>query len=146
MDRTPTRSLAIVLEEVRSERQTQLSHFDSLDSKAGIVLGFAGALVALTPSGSPVLAGAGRWLAIVSGFVALWTFWPRRYWSIDLRPFRNKYLGAEPAFTAVRLLDTQIDMLERTGTILKSKAGRLKVSMVALAIAVLLVGIGLGLD
>ena len=124
----------------------QLSHFDSLDSKAGIVLGFAGALVALTPGGSPGLANPGRWLAIVSGFLALWTFWPRRYWSTNLRPFRDKYLVAEPAFTAIRLLDTQIDMIERMGSILKSKAVRLKASMVALASAVLLVGIGLGLD
>ena len=119
------RSLAIVVDEVRVERQMQLSHFDSLDSKAGIVLGFAGALVALTPSGFSALVSAGRALAIVSGFSALWTFWPRRYWSTDLRPLRDKYLAAEPAFTTVRLLDTQIDMIERMGHILQNKALRL---------------------
>ena len=124
----------------------QLSHFDSLDSQAGIVLGFAGALVALTPGNARGLATAGRWLAIASGFLALWTFWPRRYWSIDLRPFRDKYLSAEPSFTAIRLLDTQIDMIERMGLTLSSKAVRLKTSMLTLASAVLLVGIGLGLD
>lgn len=32
----PVRSLEIVAEEVKSERQMQLTHFDSLDSKAGI--------------------------------------------------------------------------------------------------------------
>lgn len=43
-------SIEIVLEEVRFEREAQLQHFDSLDAKAGILLGFAGALVALAPS------------------------------------------------------------------------------------------------
>ena len=66
VDRSPTRSIAIVFDEVRSERRMQLSHFDSLDSQAGIVLGFAGALVALTPGNAPGLATAGRWLAIAS--------------------------------------------------------------------------------
>ncbi|MGB8361963.1 MAG: hypothetical protein WCE80_11260, partial [Acidimicrobiia bacterium] len=31
----------------RSERIAQLSHFDSLDTKAGLVLGFAGVLIAV---------------------------------------------------------------------------------------------------
>lgn len=102
--------------------------------------------MALTPSGSSGLVSVGRALAIACGFSALWTFWPRRYWSTDLRPFRDKYLSAEPEFTTVRLLDTQIDMIERMGRILQSKAVRLKLSMVALAGAVLFVGVGLGFD
>jgi hypothetical protein len=48
------RSLDIVFEELRTERDQQLHHFDALDQKAGIVLGFAGALVALAPGGSDV--------------------------------------------------------------------------------------------
>ena len=44
------RSLDVVREEIRIERAAQLQHFDALDSKAGIVLGFAGAIVALAPS------------------------------------------------------------------------------------------------
>ncbi len=41
-------SLDLLLDTVRQERSAQLSHFDSLDSKAGIVLGFAAALIALS--------------------------------------------------------------------------------------------------
>ena len=82
--------------------------------------------------------------AVVSGFLSLWTFWPRRFWSTDLRPLRDRYLAAEPEFTSLRLLDTQIDMAQQTGAILRSKAFRLKEAMITLAIAVLLTGQGLG--
>ena len=94
---------------VLTERDHQLQHFDALDQKAGIVLGFAGALVALAPARPEVLLSLARAAAVVSGFLCLSTFWPRRYWSTDLRPLRDKYLAAEPSFTRLRLLDTQID-------------------------------------
>jgi hypothetical protein len=75
--------------------------------------------------------------------MALWTVWPRRYWSTNLRSLRDKYLAAEPEFTLVQLLDTKIDMAERTAGILHAKATRLKYAMVTLASSVLLTGIGL---
>ena len=140
------RSLDLVLEEVRSERQLQLSHFDAIDTKAGIVLGFAGALVALAPPRAELLLDLGRALAVVCGFLCLWTFWPRRYWSTSLRPFRDKYLASELEFAKIHLLDTQIGMADRRSETLASKAMRLKLAMLALALAVLLTAGGIGVD
>lgn len=108
------------------------------------MLGFAGALVALGSRQTHVLVDLGRVAAVISCSPSLWTFWPRRYWSTDLRPFRDKYLAAEPEFARLRLLDTQVDMAERMAGILRHKATRLKLAMVALAVAVLLTAIGLG--
>lgn len=139
------RSLDVVREEVRAERGAQLQHFDSIDTKAGILLGFAGALVALAPGRTTVLVQAGRAVAVVSGFLALWTVWPRRYWSTNLRSLRDKYLAAEPQFTLLQVVDTQIDMAERMAEILHRKGTHLKRAMVALAAAVFLIGIGLGI-
>jgi len=140
------RSLDLVLEEVRSERDLHLAHFDAIDTKAGIVLGFAGALVALAPPRAKLLLDLGRALAVVCGFLCLWTFWPRRYWSTNLRPFREKYLAAELEFTKIHLLDTQIGMAHRMSEILATKAMRLKLAMIALALAVLLTAVGIGVD
>jgi hypothetical protein len=122
------RSLDPVLEEVRSERNSQLRHFDALDAKAGIILGFAGALVALSPSGG-LLVNLGRGAAVLSGLLALWTFWPRRYWAMNLRNLRDLYIASEPSFTQLRILDTQIEMTEQLSGALHSKARRLKWSM-----------------
>jgi len=66
------RSIDLILAEVRIEREGQLKHFDALDSKAGVILGFAGAIVAITRTGGHVLVNPGRLLAITSGLLAIW--------------------------------------------------------------------------
>ena len=46
----------------------------------------------------------------------------------------------------MKLLDTHIEMAERTAEIIRRKAVSLRLAMVALASAVLLTAVGLGLD
>lgn len=41
-------SLEVVRDQVRIELDLQFRHFDALDSKAGVVLGFSGAIVAIS--------------------------------------------------------------------------------------------------
>jgi hypothetical protein len=142
--RAGTRSLQVVLGEVRVERDAQLRHFDALDAKAGIILGFAGAIVALAPS-HHLVAGIGRLVAVISGLLSLWTFWPRRFELTNLYALREKYLGAEPEFTMLVLLDTQISMMATTRDTLDHKASRLKAAMTSLALAVVLVAAGIPL-
>jgi hypothetical protein len=124
------RSLEPILEEVRVERDGQLRHFDGLDTKAGIILGFAGALIALSPAGN-VLIHVGRLAAMASGFLALAAFWPRGYWGTNTRRLREKYLASEPDFTKLNLLDTQIAMAETVRAVLLKKARPLKAAMAA---------------
>ena len=103
--------------------------------------------MALAPPRTELLLGLGRGLAVVCGFLCLWTFWPRRYWSTNRRPFRDKYLAAEVEFAkTVHLLDTQIGMADRMSETLASKAMRLKLAMFALALAVFLTAVGIGVD
>ena len=51
-------SLEVIGNEVSRERDRQLSHFERMDTKAGIILGLAGAVAALSSRGSPGLASA----------------------------------------------------------------------------------------
>jgi hypothetical protein len=74
------RSLDVISEEVRVEREAQQRYFDALDAKAGILLGFAGILIALARGDGPAIL-AGRLVAAISGVLALAAFWPRDYWS-----------------------------------------------------------------
>ena len=60
MDPRRVRSITLVKEIVRDERSAQLAHFDALDTKAGVILGFAGVLVALSPSGRSIWVGLGK--------------------------------------------------------------------------------------
>ena len=95
MDPRRVRSIALVKEIVRDERTAQLTHFDALDTKAGVIPGFAGALVALSPSGCSIPVGLGKLGALMSAFFAISTFWPRRFWNRDVRAARDEYLAVE---------------------------------------------------
>lgn len=138
-------SLDHIFDEVRQERAAQLRHFDALDVKAGIVLGFAGALVALAPAAS-VLADVGRFVAVVSGLFAVAAFWPRPYGATDLRMLRDVYLPSEPLFTRVHLLDAQIAIWHEAVTTLRGKVFLLRVAIVMLLGAAALTAIGLAID
>ena len=50
-------SLAIVLAQVVAERETMNAHAESLDGKAGVVLGFAGVLVGLGATAQITISG-----------------------------------------------------------------------------------------
>lgn len=136
-------SLDLVLAEARAERDTQIRHFESLDSKSGIVMGFAGVLVAVGESGS-ALTAAGRSLSAVSAILALWAFLPRGFPVLDLRRLRDLYAQAQTEFTRQHLLDAHVDMVVEASALLQRKALRLKwaaaflgTSVVALVPAIL---------
>ncbi len=137
------RSIEVVAHEVRSERAAQLSHFDAIDTKAGVLLGFAGAIVALSSGASWPILAAGRWFAVLAGLFVLGSFWPRKYWTTDLRSLREAYLAAEPAFTQLHLLDSQIVFTERAHRTLERKAVLLKCSMGTLGLAIVALALGL---
>ena len=91
-----TRSLDIVLAQTRAERDAQLAHFEgldskALDSKAGVILGFAGALIALTPPANNPWLEVGLAFAAVAAAVSLGAFWPRAYYLIDVRHLRDQH-------------------------------------------------------
>lgn len=71
-------SLEVILEEVRIERAAQLQHFDALDAKAGIVLGFSGAVAALAPS-RLVVVGIGRLIVVIAALSAIWASCPELF-------------------------------------------------------------------
>jgi hypothetical protein len=140
-----TRSLQPIAEVVQEERAAQLRHFDALDVKAGIVLGFTGAIVALAPVAN-VIVDLGRFVAVLGGVAAIVAFWPRRYWHTNLRNLRDLYLSSEPEFTRLRVLDTQIAFTERVAASLDRKARLLKYAMSGLVAAAFLTALGLALD
>lgn len=132
-------SLDLVLAEARSERQTQLSHFEALDAKAGVVLGFAGVLVALAPDRADPLLLAGRCFGVLSGLAALASFWPRHFWLTDLTWLRDRYLSSEMVFAKLQLVDAMVVEALQVKIALNRKTFTLKAAMAGLALAVLFV-------
>jgi hypothetical protein len=133
-------SLGRIAARVEAQLELQMRHFESLDNKAGIVLGFGGVLVAVA-GGTGGFAAVGRVTAVSASLFALWAFLPRNYPVIDTRKLRDRYLRADPEFTDLHLLHTQIAMEERASEVLRKKALRLRISIILLAASILLFAI-----
>jgi hypothetical protein len=136
----------LIASRVEAQLDVQLRHFDGLDNKAGIVLGFAGILVAIGNGATIALAVAGRVAAVAAAVLALWAFLPRKYPVLDMRKLRDRYLRADLEFTTLHLLDTEIRMEERASALLDRKAFRLKLAVGLLATAALMIAAGTLLD
>lgn len=140
-------SLSILAEQVASERETMNAHTESLDAKAGVVLGFAGVLVGLGATAQAFVSTgavfqAGLAVAVVAALLAAWAFLPRRYPVLEVYELREDYLGRPEAETRLRLLDTQIEMTRQAATLLKQKGFRIRLAVGCLAIATALVVAG----
>jgi hypothetical protein len=64
----------------------------------------------------------------------------------DLRGFRDRFLGSDPVFTRLVLLDSHLAMLEDARSLSKQKARRLRASIVALSVATTLGFVGVAVQ
>lgn len=133
-------SLELLADEVAAELAAQERRGDALDSKAGIVLGFAGLLVGLVMQhGRDAVGTAGLAAAALAAICAGLAFLPRSTPTLGVLQMRQAYLTAEVEFTRLRMLDTRIEMYRYTQRLLKTKAFLVKVATAALGLAVLLI-------
>jgi hypothetical protein len=140
-------SLSILGELADTELAAMSAHAESLDTKAGVVLGFAGVLVGLGATAQPVvlksvISQAGLGLTVAAAVLAAWAFLPRNFPVLELRRLRDKYLVASEEQTRLRLLDTQIEMTRQAATLVKRKGYRIQLSVGCLACATALIVIG----
>lgn len=123
------------------------AHAESLDAKAGIVLGFTGVLVGLGATAQAMIAEnvifqVGLGVGVAAAVLAAWAFLPRKYPVLEVLPLRDTYLTAPEAETQLDLLDTQIDMVSQAADLVKRKGLRVGLSIGCLAIAAALVVVG----
>jgi hypothetical protein len=140
-------SLSLLAGQVASERDTMNAHAESLDAKAGVILGFAGVLVGLGATAQSVISEngvfqAGLGVAVAAALLAAWAFLPRRYPVLEVQPLRDDYLTAPEVETQLDLLDTQIEMIRQAAELVKHKGRRVGLSVGCLAIAATLIVIG----
>ena len=134
-------SADVLLAAVERQQDQQRAHFESLDSKAGIALGFAGAIAALAKDVQPGVAKLGVGLSILAAIFAMLSFRPRKLPIFDPMALR-RYLRAEEQLTKLRLLDTQIEMALRTSRLIEEKARWLYLGLGTLVFAVALMAGG----
>jgi hypothetical protein len=136
----------VVADQVASERETMNAHAESLDTKAGVVLGFAGVLVGLgataqLPVSDELAFQIGLGVGVVAALMAAWAFLPRQYPVIEVGALRSLLTAAEED-TKLELLDTQIDMVRQAAALVKRKGRRVQGAVVLPAVAAGLVVAG----
>jgi hypothetical protein len=142
----PLPSLELVTAQVARERETMNAHAESLDTKAGVVLGFAGVLVGLGATAQAFVSATlafqvGLGVAVLAALSAAFAFLPRKYPVVEVLPLRA-FLTAPEAETRLTLLDVQIDMVIKAARLVKLKGRLIKVAVGLLAVAAALIVAG----
>ena len=136
-------SLELLAAEVTAEVAAQERRGDALDSKAGIILGFAGVIVGLTVQNlHSALGDAGLLAGAAAALAAGVAFIPRSFPTIEVLHLRQAYLTSDVEFTRLRLLDTRIAMYQHSQRLLRRKARLVTVATAALGLAVILTVVG----
>ncbi|HZR13803.1 MAG TPA: hypothetical protein VFC33_11195 [Acidimicrobiia bacterium] len=128
-------SLELLADETRAERESLTRHADTVDAKAGVILGFASALAALEAGRGGVAASTGSALATLAALVASAVLWPRPFPAWDVRRVSEEYLAADPRFTERLLFENAVTMVEKIQRELQVKVGRLRGGIALLALA-----------
>jgi hypothetical protein len=129
-------SLSLLAAEVRAERELLFRHADAVDAKAGIILGFAGAVVALIAARLDGWLVPGAASATYAALQCLIIFGPDRYPVWELRPLRDDFLRSETGFTQLHVIDAQIVMIERQVQQLELNGRRLRRALLGLGVAI----------
>lgn len=135
-------SLDLLLQMAMQERDNQIAHFDALDTKAGVVLGFDGVLIALSGGVRLEFELTAIALASASAIAALISFWPRKFPVLEPMEFR-KFLTYEPERTRLKLHDTIATAVMRGGQVLRVKVKYQKFALLLLLAAALTFGAGI---
>lgn len=136
-DAPQPKSIEVLAAEVRDQLAAQRSYVETLEAKAGAVLGFAGLLIVLAPGRGGIWIEMSRLAGVVSAAVALFAYLPRDYGFVDLRAFRAAYVTTDPALLVLALVDTYLGVLAETVIVIDHKSRRLKGSIAGLAVAII---------
>lgn len=141
MDAPP--SLSLLASQVADELSWQERRGDALDSKAGVVLGFAGVLAGLSLARlNGDLGRVGLAAAALAAMTAGAAFVPRSLPGLDIAHLRAAYLGRDPTETQMSVLTAQLATHTDTQQALVQKTRLVRAAVAALGFAVVLVVLG----
>lgn len=137
----PLGSLEEIAALVETERQRQARTFDALDTKAGVIIGFAAATSALAERGGPLLL-PGLVFAAAAAVLAVLAFLPQPPTDLDPEQLRRDYLGRPLNVTRFDLVIQKSANMDANARLLLGKKVRLQLALWALLGAVVLLATG----
>lgn len=137
-------SMDVVRSELDVERAAQEKRSETVDSRAGIVLGFSGVLAGLALNSKSAWAVPGALVAAASAVIAASVLMPRMHANIQPRGLYGGYVTKPAEATKRAVLDTRIVDYESNKEQLDAKLGRLELAVGLLVTAIILVVLALG--
>jgi hypothetical protein len=135
-------SIALVEGELDREEESYRNRSDGIDTKAGLILGAAGVLVALVGSRPSVAGLIAQITALAAGAVGGAALYPRVDKGISPKELRDRYLAVDASITRMVLLNTRIDLHLKDEQRLITKARRLKLASLLLLLSALAIVVG----
>lgn len=129
-------SLLIVRAEVDLQAGEQERRGSDADSRAALVVAFAGVVIGLGQDVRNVVQVLGLVLACVAAVSAVVALWPSVNGSVDLDRLHRAYLQEEERRTARMLLDTHVQLFQENRARLHQKTAWVKFSVVALGCSI----------
>jgi hypothetical protein len=139
---TPVPALEVIENELARRDQAMVTRIASIESKAGLHLGFAAVVIAQVYESHTWAARCALIIALVSSVGALVALWPRRAKEISVSKLRDKYMGGSVEAARRAVLDSRIPLLsQREETFgFKVKAYRCSAVLLLVSAAFLVVG------
>lgn len=134
-------SLPLLLSVMDKELEKCQTHFESLDTKAGIVLAFDGVLIPLTFTVGAPYRAISICLSLASAGFALVAYLPRRFPVLEPGRLRT-YLVHEEIRTQLQLHDTLMEMIRQARVMMKKKSRMLAIALFILFAAAATLGVG----
>jgi hypothetical protein len=139
-------SLDVIRAELDQEREVQVKRGDAADSRAGVVLGFSGALAALAVNTKTLFAFPGALSAVVTAYLATRVLWPRVQNTVDPVALLRLYAVLPEEETKKALLKRRAADYEFNKDWIAAKTSRLKTAVSFLAASIALVVAGVSID
>lgn len=132
-----------LLMQAETEYDRAHQRFDAIDTKAGLVLGFAATLLGLTftvtaAGAAEGLLAASRAAGAVAGLAALVAAWPRQYKRMELGKIRQHLQQSNPDDALLDLMDQRIENVTTVAAAADKKMPWLTAALTALTVATML--------
>jgi hypothetical protein len=135
-------ALGVVESELARRDQSIIARIASIESKAGLHLGFAAVVIAQVYESHTWAARSALVVALLSSVSALAALWPRQVQEIGISRFRDGYLGGSAEAARRAILDSRIPLLKKRekNFNFKVKAYRSSTLLLLVSAALLVVG------
>ena len=124
-----------------AELDRRREHFEGLDTKSGLSLGFSGVLLAFPKKVPLEFLVGGSVLVAAAAVASLAALWPRSFPVLNASRLAD-YIAADVALTERRMTDSVEQMLGTADRLLERKAAALKLAFVFLLAGLFVFGVG----